>query len=37
MILFSHNLSVLVDKVEFVPTHKGKLQIEAITLKLTQQ
>lgn len=37
MTKFSHNLSVLFDEVEFVSAHKGKLQIEAITLNLTQQ
>lgn len=29
--IFSY-LSVLVDEVEFISAHKGKLQIEAITL-----
>ena len=37
MTKFSHNLSVLVDEVEFVSAHKGKLQIELITSNLTQQ
>lgn len=36
MTKFSHILFVLVDEVEFISAHKGKLQIEAITLILTQ-